>query len=194
MSVGELNLISKSYNNGYITQADVSTDVLLANANNIFQGFHEIAQINIAHELYNMGYSPTLELPVGRKEADIYASGMMWEVKPISSLLHHSNAPDKQLQGYLAAKGSAAGFDVFVKDIPIVGDYYMDITADANHPGIEYYYFHKHKCDQQPEYAKSTDVQVDAKTVGTAAVVAAVVWEIVTAIGRSLPYVIPALL
>ena len=64
MAVKFLNFASWMYSRGYASAKEITTYTLIMNGLNIYNAFHEIAQLNVAKYLYNLGYSPTLEYQV----------------------------------------------------------------------------------------------------------------------------------
>ena len=156
MPVWMLRGVSSLYNNGLATAEQVTLFTLLMNAFNIGQGFHEIAQLNLAKYLHQKGYySVTLEDKVAkRQEADITTTSYIWEVKSATQL--GLTAPDTQLNGYITATGKKEGFGILRAGIPVIRDIYMGITTSPGHPGIEYYYFYRFDCNNNYQEVRSS--------------------------------------
>jgi hypothetical protein len=124
-----LNSISTVYNSGMVADWEASAMIFGANSisftlgekgknrkepfSQLFTPFHEIAQINIAKELYKKyGESPELEKSLigtidGKKkkyEADIVLGNKVWEVKPLNSA-----DPKPELELYKTLGGLTEG-------------------------------------------------------------------------------------
>ena len=166
MAVIVLNALSGAYNIGLIDATALSAAVIVLNGGNIYNGFHEIAQLNVAKELYSMGYAPILEYHVdGVGEADIVAGSYVWEIKPIGTTA--VNQPDK----YLSAGGLSRGFDMDpVTEIPIVDNIKMQVTSSGN--GVLHYSFYNDQGDVKSRDVKSA---VSSKLFWASVVFAAIV-------------------
>ena len=164
MPVSILNYLCWLYGNNYIGDAEISIAVIMGNGGNIYNAFHEIAQLNVAKQLYMRGFTPTLEFAIdGEGEADISAGGMLWEVKAIG----RSGA--MQLKRYVDASGMNYGEPLAkIDDIPIVGNIKMGIISNPIEPGVINYYFYI-KNDEKEELVKSRDVREKVHKAKTAA-------------------------
>ena len=142
MSVPFLRMLSKIYNKNIISSAVASLSSLALNGGGIYTAFHEIAQLNIAKELYKRGYNVTLEYGLGKKgEADIvaqanwYSKKYVWEVKPLGT------SASAQISKYTNGTGLKKGFSLGnINNIRIFGNIKMNITFDGN--GGAYYAFY----------------------------------------------------
>ena len=151
-SVWVLNLASGAFNLGILSSSELTGLLIILNGLNIYNAFHEIAQLHVARELSTLGYTPVLEYKIGKKEADIVAGGFVWEIKPITQ----SGAA--QVAEYAAAGGLMLGYAlVDITNIPIVDNYYMGVTFGIER-GVAHYYFYKFDCDNNPQEVNSTEV------------------------------------
>ena len=110
--------VSGLYNSRTFDASSTSTFALVANGFGIYTAFHEIAQLNIAKRLNELGYSSTLEYSITSKtekawwggnkkyEADIVSGNMVWEVKPLGT------DGTAQLQKYMTDGNLTAGFTI----------------------------------------------------------------------------------
>jgi hypothetical protein len=139
--------ISMMYNLDRISQSWASSMILEANGLNpqkgkaTFTAFHEIAQVNIAKQLYNPKnpYNhPILEykLPNGQ-EADVVFGGKVWEVKPGTG----GTSAEAQLEIY-EQKGELERGQVLkpINGIPVFGKLKMQILFPEE--GHAYYYLY----------------------------------------------------
>ena len=149
MPVTVLNAISGAYNLGLIDDSSVSAAVIVLNGGNVYNAFHEIAQLNVAKKLYSMGYVPVLEYGIpGVGEADIVAGTFVWEVKPISTTA--VDQPGK----YMAKGGLVAGFDIDeITGIPIVDDIKMRVASSGG--GVLHYSFYNDRRDVRSSEVRS---------------------------------------
>lgn len=124
MPVELLRSISNAYNHGLISATIVSELAVLFNANNTNLACHEIAQINVAKQLFDKGLEVVLEYRIPKVgEADIMANNMLWEVKPIG----YSGAA--QLRKYINATQMGVGASITpMSGIPMPKDYEMSIS------------------------------------------------------------------
>ena len=137
MPVLLLNALSGLYNSGLLLPEDVTVLTFLFNGGNIYNAFHEVAQLNTAKYIFETtGISSTLEykLPNG-KEADVMAANMLWEIKPVTQ------TGLTQLNGYLDVSGLKPGSAVMKEGIPIISNIYMGLRPKENEPGVVEYYF-----------------------------------------------------
>ena len=154
MPVSILNLISDAYNRDILNSQQVTVLTEVFNLGNLYTGFHEIAQIHTANQLYNMGYDTELEYRVSTGEVDVVASEMYaWEIKPLGT------SGKEQLKKY------TDNSDLTIRDvplesmanIPIVGDIKMAIEYSSE-LGVGHYYFYSNdskKKEYALEYVKS---------------------------------------
>ena len=149
MPVKFLNVFSGAYNLGMIDASSASSAVIVLNGGNVYNGFHEIAQLNVAKKLYSMGYAPILEYRVaGVGEADIVAGAFVWEVKPIGTTT--IDQPGK----YTSENGLTTGFDIDeITGIPIISDIKMRITSSGG--GVLHYSFYNDRGDVRSSEVKS---------------------------------------
>ena len=149
MPVKFLNVFSGAYNLGMIDASSASSTVIALNGDNVYNGFHEIAQLNVAKKLYSMGYAPILEYRVaGVGEADIVAGAFVWEVKPIGTTT--IDQPGK----YTSENGLTTGFDIDeITGIPIISDIKMRITSSGG--GVLHYSFYNDRGDVRSSEVKS---------------------------------------
>ena len=139
MPVAWLNGLSTAYNSGALTPGLTSTAILLCNIGNIYNGFHEIAQINIAKRLSEMGYVTQLEYGIGSGfEVDIVANGKFaWEVKQTGV------DPSSQLNKYIQLSNGFLqnGFRLNpIDNIPIFNNIKMQIVFD-DYGGANYSFY-----------------------------------------------------
>jgi RHS repeat-associated core domain len=142
MAVLFLRMLSNIYNHNIINTEIASFTTLCSNGFGYYTAFHEIAQLNIAKELFKRGYIVTLEDSIKNVgEADITAHKIIgytyiWEVKPIGQ----EKEAQEQLKKYIAAKNFKRGFSLGVlSNIAVAGKIKMKITFDNN--GGAYYEF-----------------------------------------------------
>lgn len=58
MSVRLLQFACWIYGNGMAGAGEISAYALIANGGSVYTAFHEIAQLNVAKQLYARGYTP----------------------------------------------------------------------------------------------------------------------------------------
>ena len=162
MPVPILNGLSGIYNSGLLMAEDISVLTILLNGGNIFNGFHEVAQLNAAKYIFDTtGVAPTLEYGLSNgKEADIMAMNMLWEIKPVTQ------SGLDQLNGYLEVSGMQPGTPISFDGIPIIENIYMGLRPKQKEPGvIEYYFYRQH--DGKKEQLDSTTVRDRINAVET---------------------------
>lgn len=153
-----LNEHLKDFEAGRIKAADLSKTILLENIANIFNGFHQIAQIHAAARIKrNTGLESKLEKAYSKKEnntcetihVDIVAGNFAWEVKSQGFWWNVSTftEADEQLQGYLdftegttdSLQRGIPGMVGLISDIPIIGRLKMEVVADPITSGLIFY-------------------------------------------------------
>ena len=188
MPVPFLNFASWMYNSHLAGAQEISTYTLTMNIGNIYNGFHEIAQLNLAKHLSGLGYTPILEYPVkGVGEIDVFAGGMGWEVKPVGT------SGLEQLDKYMAGGSLIPGHEFApILGIPIAGKYKMGVTPSLTEPGVANYFFYytnkEGKKVEVPSVAVQREVKWRAILAGTAVgtvVVATVAEDIFTGGSRA---------
>ena len=121
-----LRLFSLMYNANIVTSQEISYLLIYENGLNIGNAMHEIAQVNVARYLSQMGFETMLETRIKRKEIDITSGDYAWEVKPIGE------TGAEQLDGYCSLGGYVPGFDIEpIYNIPIVGNYKMGVVSSS---------------------------------------------------------------
>jgi RHS repeat-associated protein len=166
-----LNSLSRWYNAGIIEGKGLSTLTLLLNGMGVETALHEIAQLNMAKDLYTRGYSPKLEVEIFApslkkkiynasdasrannctwQEIDIVAKGYIWEIKSIGQVLTPSKlgSAEKQLDNYLTA-----GQDIYqegtreifsgITGVEVLGDIKMNVKPTLKRSGVIEYDFYK---------------------------------------------------
>ncbi len=133
--VAYLRSVSESYNANAIDASNVTSMLLLGNGLNVWTAFHEIAQVNIARRLsdlgkgeatleYSISYVDSLMFVTKNKniEADVVLDGSVWEVKPIGK------SGEKQLNKYIE-KGNLTKGEILdpIRDIPVFDNIKMQI-------------------------------------------------------------------
>lgn len=186
MPVPLLNFASWMYNSHLAGAQEISTYTLIMNIGNIYNGFHEIAQLNLAKHLSGLGYTPILEYPVtGVGEVDVFVGGMAWEVKPAGT------SGLEQLDKYLAGGSLIPGHEFApILGIPVVGKYKMGVVPSLTEPGVANYFFYYTNKEGKKVEVPSVAVQREVKwrailagaAVGTV-VAATVVEDVLTAGG-----------
>lgn len=138
MGVKLLNTFSDLYNNGILTSGQVTALTEFVNLGNLKTGTHEIAQIQTAKQLHEMGFDTRLEYRVPSGEVDVVANNAYaWEIKPAGTL------GTRQLQGYL----NNSNLQILdpplnaMWDIPITGDIRMMIEYTSER-GVGHYSFY----------------------------------------------------
>lgn len=162
MAVGVLNALKMLYSDlKLVPDYAISTPCLVFNANNIYKGFHETAQLVAAKQLSKKGYQTELEYKVsGNSRADILAykgKNYLYEVKPSTT----SNATAyNQLKGYLNKTGFSYGpsfstlqFDFLPNGIT------MKVYYESR--GIVKYSFYKDKWQWFNKWAKVEILEQD---------------------------------
>ncbi len=195
MSVTNLNAMSYLYITDILDTQNVSTGALLLNGLNPYTAFHEIAQMNIAKKLSEMGYATILEYPIYSKtektwwggskkyEADIVAgadiASMVWEVKPVGT------SGLTQLNKYVENSNLMPGFIMDpILNIPVIGDYKMGINFTGE--GLANYFFYKNDPDERVEsveVAKAFRRKQAGATLAAAGILGLGVADDITGIG-----------
>lgn len=160
----------------------------MINGGNIYNGFHEIAQLNVAKKLYSMGYAPILEYRVeGVGEADVVAGSYVWEIKPVGTTA--VNQPDK----YMSAGGLSRGFDMdSITGIPIVDNIKMQIVSSGN--GVLHYSFYNDQGEVQSRDVKSAaSNKLFWATIAFVAIVGATLLEDILSGGAGISDDLPSL-
>ena len=147
MLVKILNDLSLLYNANIFSAEQVSIFTLLLNGGNVYNGFHEIAQLNMAKQLFLMGRPSTLEYSIksatektaGGKcksyEIDIVSLNSLWEIKPLGG-----DSAEPQATLYAMESGMNKGMILpQLTNIPVFGKYQMYITYPQR--GEAYYGF-----------------------------------------------------
>ena len=163
MPVYALRGASVLYNSGVLNASLTSTFALVANGLGAYTAFHEIAQLNVAKALYEMGYGSVLEYRITSKteknkfgkckqyEADIVSGNMVWEIKPSGT------DGTAQLKKYMTDGDLIAGFVMDpIMNIPVLGDIKMGIVFDK--PGVASYYFYKLNEKEEEVIVPATEV------------------------------------
>ena len=138
MPVQLLNSLYDLYAMSLMSPIAITNICLLFNEFNLYNGFHEIAQLNIARHLHiNFAYSPILEYRINaQNEADIVSNGRLWEVKPIT------RSGTSQVNRYIEASGLKRGHGFgTIDEIPIWDKYKMKIESDRE-CGVAHYSFY----------------------------------------------------
>ena len=135
----------------------ISGMTLMINCGNIYNGFHEIAQLNLAKHLHSLGEATILEYPIsGVGEVDVVAGNRAWEVKPWGS------RGGAQLNKYLTGGALEPGYSFFpIMEIPIVADIKMAVVPSALEPGVANYFFYIGPTAAIRERVLSRDVKKD---------------------------------
>jgi RHS repeat-associated protein len=157
-----LNSISNLFNSCPLFSIPglISANILLANAFNIYNGFHEIAQVYIAQRLSEMGYQTQLEYKVGKNnKVDVVANDFYaWEVKA------KGDNPTPQLNGYISKSNGTLtkGFYMEpIENITIVGDIKMRIDFDT--AGGANYSFYQNSLNGEQLAVSSVEVKNEVK-------------------------------
>jgi hypothetical protein len=172
MSVEKLRTYSAFLNSGMVSNESLFVQaVLMENKNNIYLGFHEIAQLYVGKELSDSGFVPTLEQSItsttqknifGRYktyEADVVVEStrQVWEVKPING-----KDPRKQLELYKTEGNYKLGEKLdTIEDIPIVGSLKMKVEFPSE--GTAIYSFYKKDNNGKPVPVASTEAKKEVE-------------------------------
>ncbi|CAH1202547.1 hypothetical protein PAECIP111893_01828 [Paenibacillus plantiphilus] len=83
MGYEKLNELSEELNTGKTNLIKAARKVLNSVGENISLGFHQVAQLLLAAQLYEeTGKHATLEYKIGSYRADVVLDGQVWEIKP----------------------------------------------------------------------------------------------------------------
>lgn len=192
MPVLTLRTISQWYNNGHLNPRETTALGIVFNGLNVYNAFHEIAQLNIAKTIYGSGYgTPILEYTVKSKtetnffgvpkkyEADIVLGAQMWEVKLAGSFTQ--NSFNEQAQIYMNNGDLSLGSPMQpIVNIPIYRDIFMRI--DFPQPGLAEYKFYNDSgsVSTQELVSDIKDSQIDASIAVIAIIGVTLLEDIIT--------------
>lgn len=157
MAVGVLNGLKFLYSDlKLVPDYAISTPCLVFNANNLYIGFHETAQLVAAKTLSKHGYRTELEYKYkegATSKIDILAykgRNYIYEVKPVTC--SYATAY-KQILGYKNATGFAFGSTFPTQKIDFLPKIEMEVKYESN--GIVRYTFYKNKWKWFNKYVKA---------------------------------------
>lgn len=131
MAVNKLRNLCNLYCAGGITDAQLGKDVMMSNANNLYVGFHELAQIHVVKQMRSRGLDVELEVSCSVGEMDIAGEQMVWEVKP------YYLSGNAQILKYRLATGYGSGSLIKpIVDVPVVKGLTMSIGSSLLEPGV----------------------------------------------------------
>ena len=139
LSTDNLNELAQQYTSGLIGEEALATAIIAGNGLNVYQAFHEIAQVHAYAELSSLGINVQLEVPIKFGsylfgEMDIACSTAVWEVKP-----EYINGY-WQCATYAIATGKGMGNSlVNIDGIYVVPGLYMNLHSYWYEPGVIHY-------------------------------------------------------
>jgi RHS repeat-associated protein len=139
MAVAALNALRSLYSDAKVMgDSYIGAIVTALNGGNIYQGFHETAQLVAAKRLSQLGYTTQLEYRCNAGEIDIVANGhIIYEVKPYNATASTTQA---QIAKYRSATGFSLGSAFSEYKIAFFPKIYMYVKGEGN--GLVTYTFY----------------------------------------------------